>query len=176
MKLEQRKPVVVAIVGYKNTGKTTLVCRLTQALTEKGYRVGTLKHDHGDFSWDYPDTDTFAHRQAGAAQTAIVSPHKWGVLRWDSGQRDLDFDMEPPNKLLELFGEMDIVLVEGYKYSTYPKLVLHGDGTILQDTRVSHIRAVITDAASSVHDLPASLPQFDRNDIQGIIPILFWEK
>ena len=47
-KLVKRKRIV-AISGIKNSGKTTLICRLLEIFKEKGLRVAVLKHDGHDF-------------------------------------------------------------------------------------------------------------------------------
>ncbi|MGZ5851990.1 MAG: molybdopterin-guanine dinucleotide biosynthesis protein B, partial [Hyphomicrobium sp.] len=36
----------MGIVGWKNSGKTTLIERLVVALTQRGLRVATVKHTH----------------------------------------------------------------------------------------------------------------------------------
>ena len=64
--------VIIQVVGYKNSGKTTLVSELVRTLTSEGYRVGTLKHDAHDFEPDIPGKDTWQHRKAGAQVTAIT--------------------------------------------------------------------------------------------------------
>lgn len=55
---------ILSIIGTKDTGKTTLVTRLIKGLTNKGYKVGTIKHTHRRF--DFPGKDTERHRKAGA--------------------------------------------------------------------------------------------------------------
>ncbi|MDF2834525.1 MAG: molybdopterin-guanine dinucleotide biosynthesis protein B-like protein, partial [Paenibacillus sp.] len=60
------RPAVIQVVGYKNTGKTTIVCQLTSLLKEAGYKVGTIKHDAHEFRMDHPGTDTWKHQQSGA--------------------------------------------------------------------------------------------------------------
>lgn len=65
-------PNVLQIVGYKNTDKTTLIERLTERLTALGYRVGTIKHDAHRFEVDHAGTDSWRHRQAGAASEIVL--------------------------------------------------------------------------------------------------------
>lgn len=60
-----KQPFVFAISGYKNSGKTTLICRLIPELKRRGYRVAVIKHDGHDFVGDVPGTDSF--RQIGRA-------------------------------------------------------------------------------------------------------------
>jgi molybdopterin-guanine dinucleotide biosynthesis protein B len=47
---------VVGIVGYKNSGKTTLTRALSKELTDRGHEVAVIKHTHHQV--DLPDKDT----------------------------------------------------------------------------------------------------------------------
>lgn len=40
------------IIGWKNSGKTTMTERLVRNLTGRGYRIATVKHAHHDFDID----------------------------------------------------------------------------------------------------------------------------
>ncbi|MFC4102228.1 molybdopterin-guanine dinucleotide biosynthesis protein B [Paenibacillus xanthanilyticus] len=108
-------PPVLQIVGYKNSGKTTLVAALVRLLKAEGFRVGTVKHDAHDFTMDHPGTDTWQHQEAGADVTAISSSRRAAVLTNEPATLDA---------LLSHMGGMDIVLVEGFKQERYAKLVL----------------------------------------------------
>ena len=106
----------VQIVGYKKTGKTTLVCRLAERYAAMGLRVGTVKHDGHDFEPDVPGTDSWRHRRAGAAVTAVVSDKRTAWFE------------ERPTRLDELLsgmtGRIDLAIVEGWKREKYPKVAL----------------------------------------------------
>ncbi|MDR9854146.1 molybdopterin-guanine dinucleotide biosynthesis protein B [Paenibacillus sp. VCA1] len=109
------KPFVCQIVGYKNSGKTTLVCALVERLKAGGCRVAVIKHDAHDFEMDHPGTDTYRHRAAGASAIALVSARKTAVIREEETSLD---------ELIEDFCDYDVVLVEGFKQEHYPKLVM----------------------------------------------------
>ena len=108
-------PYLFAISGYKHTGKTTLITKLIPILNENGYRVAVIKHDGHDFEGDVPGTDTYKHFQAGAYGTAVFSGNK--VLIHKKAQ-DVDEKI-----LMQAFPEADIILLEGFKGSSYPKYV-----------------------------------------------------
>ncbi len=72
---------LIGIVGWKNSGKTTLVTRLVSELTSRGLDVATIKHAHHAFQIDDGDTDSARHRRAGAGQVAVVSQARWAVVR-----------------------------------------------------------------------------------------------
>ncbi|MBB6732065.1 molybdopterin-guanine dinucleotide biosynthesis protein B [Cohnella zeiphila] len=109
------KPLVIQVIGYKNSGKTTVVCRLVEVFKQAGLRVGTIKHDGHEFDIDAPETDTWKHRKAGADLVAITSAHRTATIE------------NVPRSLQELVSRMesvDIVVAEGFKSEPYPKIVL----------------------------------------------------
>ena len=71
---------IIGIVGWKKSGKTTLVTRLIAELTARGLRIATVKHAHHDFQIDDKETDSARHRRAGAAQVAVVSAKRWALI------------------------------------------------------------------------------------------------
>lgn len=106
---------IVQIVGYKNTGKTTMVCRLTERFKQAGYKVATVKRDAHDFQMDTPGTDTWKHQAAGADFTAITSAARTAILK------------RRPESLQQLIGQLaeaDVVLIEGFKTEAYPKIIM----------------------------------------------------
>ncbi|WP_182914177.1 molybdopterin-guanine dinucleotide biosynthesis protein B [Paenibacillus sp. 1011MAR3C5] len=106
---------IIQFVGYKNTGKTTSVCRLTEKYKRKGQRVGTIKHDAHDFQIDTPGTDTWQHQAAGADVTAITSASRTAILK--SSGTELD------SLIAAMAQDVDIILIEGFKSAPYPKIV-----------------------------------------------------
>lgn len=105
---------IISVVGYKKTGKTTLVERLVKALKKHG-TVGTIKHMH-DHSLHTPNTDTWKHARAGADVVIGVTPHE--LVKF-SNENSLD------RALIELADEgMDFAVVEGWKESVLPKIAL----------------------------------------------------
>jgi molybdopterin-guanine dinucleotide biosynthesis protein B len=110
-----RRSNILQIVGYKNSGKTTLLCSLVEELSSRGLKVATLKHDAHEFQMDRPDTDTSKHQQAGAWLTAISSPTKTAWIKAEGTELD---------SLLESTRDADVVLVEGFKQADYPKIAM----------------------------------------------------
>ncbi|XEC95600.1 molybdopterin-guanine dinucleotide biosynthesis protein B [Paenibacillus tarimensis] len=107
--------MILQIVGFKNTGKTTLICKLIERMKSDGMKVGVIKHDAHDFQMDYPGTDTWKHQSAGADSVAITSPHR---TAW------LSAAPMPLEQLIRRMDAMDVVLVEGFKHEPYPKLIM----------------------------------------------------
>lgn len=111
-----KKPFIFAISGCKNSGKTTLITKLIPKFCEKGYKVATIKHDGHDFNADNIGTDTYKHKKAGAYGTAIFSKNKFMLVKEEKSIEE--------TYLISLFPEADIIILEGFKNSTYPKLEL----------------------------------------------------
>lgn len=120
-------PPILGISGYKNTGKTTLAERLVGALTQRGHRVGAVKHDRHGFGWFAPGTDSFRLSEAGASAVALSGPGGHFALE--------RFDRRGPTlwELAGLLGEVEIVLAEGFKEEPIPKLVLLSAGDLRPD-------------------------------------------
>lgn len=101
----------VGIVGYKKSGKTTLVIRLSRELLRMGQRVAIVKHVSGDI--DFPDTDTSKYRSYVPFVSAISSRESEIILKGN----------KPIEEILK-YCDYDIVLVEGFKKEkTFPKIV-----------------------------------------------------
>jgi len=105
---------VISVIGYKNTGKTTLVTKLVQELSKLG-RVGTAKMmlDH---RLDDPKTDTGKHFDSGADMvTAITDSELVSIQRDPSVEKAIDALAD---------AGMDFAVVEGAKDSTIAKIAL----------------------------------------------------
>ena len=107
--------IIFAISGYKHTGKTTLIDRVIPVLKERGCKVAVIKHDGHDFEADVPGTDSYKHFHAGAYGTAVFSPRRMLVHKECEGVDEA--------QLMEMFPEADVILLEGFKDSDYPKYV-----------------------------------------------------
>jgi len=108
---------VLGIVGPSDSGKTTLVERLTERLAEGG-RVGTVKHLKTDPTVDTEGKDTARHRAAGADVTyGITDDAGWFAT---GAERALDETLD------ELAAEADYALVEGYSDAATPTVALGG--------------------------------------------------
>jgi molybdopterin-guanine dinucleotide biosynthesis protein B len=108
---------VFGITGWKNSGKTTLTERLIAELTGRGLSLATVKHAHHGFDIDKEGTDSFRHRKAGAREVAIVSGRRWALMHELAGEEEPRLE-----GILARLGPVDLVLVEGYKRETHPKI------------------------------------------------------
>lgn len=112
---QDTKPSVLQIVGYKNSGKTTLICNLVEHLSKAGHRIAVIKHDGHGFEMDRPNTDTFRFGEAGAVATAITSLKRTAILE----EREASL-----SELVSHFSGYDVILIEGFKSENYPKIVI----------------------------------------------------
>ena len=111
---------VFGITGWKNSGKTGLMERLVADITGRGLTVSTLKHAHHSFDVDHPGKDSHRHRISGASQVLLASQNRWALM---SELRGAD---EPPlADLLAQMSPVDLVLIEGWKRDTHPKIEAH---------------------------------------------------
>ena len=151
-------PYEIGLVGYQNSGKTTLAAQLVAAL---GLPLAYVKRDAHRFELDKPGKDTFVLAAAGAQAVFISDPHKSALIR----QKPLD----PVLSRLS-FLEEDAVLVEGHKQSPVPKILLLDEPLqILHDPAFREnvpVAAVGPWAISP--ELPWNVPYFQRDDIGAI--------
>ena len=66
----------IAVIGWKNSGKTTLVSNLVKFFDSKNINVGVIKHAHHSFDIDHPNTDSYKIRKSGAYKTTIISENR----------------------------------------------------------------------------------------------------
>ncbi len=71
----------IAVIGWKNSGKTTVVSKLVTILKSKNLKVGVVKHAHHSFDIDKPNTDSFKIRQAGAIKSQSFPIEDLPLLR-----------------------------------------------------------------------------------------------
>lgn len=153
---------IIAISGVKNSGKTTLISKLIPLLSEKGLRIATIKHDGHDFDPDIKGTDSYMHREAGAFGTAVFSKEKWMIIKEEKG-----IDVET---LIEMFTEVDLIILEGFKHSDYPKVELIRKSN--STSPVSKIETVIC-YISDMEKLNNNIPQFGFDEIEEISKFLY---
>ncbi|MGE0668656.1 MAG: molybdopterin-guanine dinucleotide biosynthesis protein B [Sphingomonadales bacterium] len=154
---------VIGIVGWKNSGKTTLVVELVRLLTARGLKVATIKHAHHDFDIDHPGKDSHRHREAGATDVIVASGARWAQVHELRGSPEPELgDLLP-----RISPGTDIVLVEGFKRDPHDKIevVPHDfDGRLLT-LDDPHVIALASDAAA----LPAvAVPVLARSDAAAV--------
>lgn len=112
-------PKAVSFVAKSNTGKTTLLEKVIAELKQRGYRVGAIKHDAHRFDIDHPGKDSHRLTAAGADTMLISSPEKLAVVKKHISSPPIE------ELIANYFGDVDIILTEGFKMSGLPKIEVH---------------------------------------------------
>lgn len=157
---------VYGVIGWKNSGKTSLMERLVADITGRGFTVSTVKHVHHAVDLDQPGKDTFRHRQAGAREVVLASADRFALMVEHRGQ-------EPElAAILARLAPVDLVLVEGYKRDTHCKVEVWRDATgqPLIQPGDPLVRAVATDAR-----LTLPVPVLDLNDTTAVADFILAE-
>ena len=154
----EKTPIVFAVSGVKNSGKTTLITKLIATFKAEGYRVGVIKHDGHDFEPDVPNTDTHQFRAAGCDATLIYSKTKLAFVRQVSGAY--------ATELIGWLRDCDIVIIEGLKDATdIPKIEMVLDNPVCPE------ESVLAFASAGGYRHP-QIPSLSRDDIEGLVSIL----
>ncbi|MEZ5798092.1 MAG: molybdopterin-guanine dinucleotide biosynthesis protein B [Paracoccaceae bacterium] len=158
---------IYGVIGWKNSGKTSLMERLVAEITGRGLSVSTVKHVHHDVDLDQPGKDTFRHRAAGATETVLASAHRFALMHEHRGpEPDLP-------AILARLAPVDLVLVEGYKRDAHPKVEVWraATGQALIQPGDPLVRAVATDARLP----PLPVPVLDLNDTAAVADFILAE-
>jgi molybdopterin-guanine dinucleotide biosynthesis protein MobB len=153
---------VVAFVAKSNTGKTTLLEQVIRELKDRGYKVGAIKHDAHSFDIDHPGKDSHRLTVAGADTMLITSEQKLALVKRHAASPPLD------ELIAGYFSDLDIVLTEGFKMSSLPKIEVHRQErspTLL--CRGEHDDPMLV-AVASDEALNLDVPVLDLNNIKAV--------
>lgn len=148
----------VSFVAKSGTGKTTLLEKVIASLKERGYKVGVVKHDAHRFDIDHPGKDSYRLTAAGADIMLISSPEKLALIKKHAESPPIE------DLLSTYFTDTDIVLTEGFKKSSLPKIELHRQerSTTLLCRGEEHDPTLI--AVASDKQLDLDVPVLDLNN------------
>lgn len=146
---------VLGFAAWSGVGKTTVMEQVIAALSRRGLRVAAVKHDGHDFELDRPGKDSQRFAQAGARAVVIGSEEKTALV--ERRGRELP-------ELLELAGDADIILVEGYKAGGFSQIGVcrreTGKGLPLEAERYA---AVVADLCG-----PWPVPRFKFDQMEEL--------
>jgi molybdopterin-guanine dinucleotide biosynthesis adapter protein len=133
------KPIIYQIVGYQNSGKTTVVLKLIEILKNDGYKTATIKHHgHGGRPDILSQKDSAKHINAGAVASLVEGE---GRLCLQADETILT--LEEQINFVDFF-RPDIILIEGHKKKPYPKLLIIRDEDDLSlISTLSNIKTVL---------------------------------
>jgi molybdopterin-guanine dinucleotide biosynthesis protein B len=157
-----KTPPVLAVSGFKNSGKTTLIENVLPLLADRGLRVAVIKRDGHRFEADVPGTDTRRFLQAGASGTAVFDAEKYMLVKREAVSE---------HRLFEAFSDADLILLEGFKGSAWPKIeMLRGDSDAVCDPAALIAFAVPESCAAPKY---AGVPAISRDDYAAFAELIY---
>ncbi|MEN8686586.1 MAG: molybdopterin-guanine dinucleotide biosynthesis protein B [Desulfuromonadales bacterium] len=161
-------PPIVSIVANSGTGKTTLLEKLIAEMKRRGYRVAVIKHDAHRFDIDHEGKDSWRLTRAGADTTLIMSKEKLAMVKQLT-------TAEAPGlveSVANYCNDVDIVLTEGFRKSTLPKIEVHrrGHSEKLLCRDVEYDPTLIAVAADN--PLEIDVPLYDIDNIRGLCDLI----
>jgi molybdopterin-guanine dinucleotide biosynthesis protein B len=153
------KRYAVAFTGPSNSGKTTVIEKISQKLIDSK-KVAIVKNDPKDkATFDVKGKDSYKFSQTGA-EVVVVSPTR--TTYFSQRQKELD-------DVIAMINDFDILLVEGLKTLPLPRIAVFRD-TIKPDyLDCSEAIAVDNSVDLSKYDLPSHIDILDLNDTDAII-------
>lgn len=152
---------VVSLVGYSNSGKTTVMESLIRILKRRGYKVAAVKHAAHGYTMDPPGTDSWHYVEAGADKVVVVGPESFTMHEFYQDKKSLQY-------ILERIKDVDIVLVEGFKGEPGPKIEIYRqDYSSNRINQGGNLVAIVSDIL-----MPGDLPCFYFNQLESLADLI----
>jgi len=154
------KRLAVAFTGPSNSGKTTLIVKVSEALKREGKKVAIIKNDPKDkATFDVEGKDSHKFSQTGA-EVVVTSPQRTTFL--SKRHKELD-------EIIELFNEFDFLLVEGLKNLPLPRISIFRNK--IDDEYYPYMNALAIDETINIdgEDIPQEIEVLDLNNTDQII-------
>ncbi|OLS32845.1 MAG: Molybdopterin-guanine dinucleotide biosynthesis adapter protein [Candidatus Heimdallarchaeota archaeon AB_125] len=152
------QPKILQIIGYSDSGKTSLVKLLLEKLSEMNYSCATIKSARTHtYHLTNKDSDEFI--KAGSNFSAVMFENITQITLKE--QVSL-------NRLIKEFSnnsELDLILIEGFKKEKYPKLLIWTKGIFEEPIDFSTTRFLYSNF-KDYDDNKQAIDEFvERNDI-----------
>lgn len=156
---------IVTIVGIRQSGKTSTVTALIEAIRSRGQKVGTCKTVFcPSFSIDKPGSNTMRHHQAGSGLVTSRARHETALLFPEA---------LPLSQLLKAYEGFDYVLLEGDYLAPVARIVCaHNDNDALP--RVNDHTIAFAGRISEKPEISLPLPRFNALNKEGALALLDW--
>ena len=155
------KRLAVAFTGPSNSGKTTLILKVARKLIhEHHFEVAIIKHDPKDKArFDVEGKDSYKFSDTGA-EVIVTSPNR--TTYFSHRQSELE-------DMIRLFGEFDILLVEGLKNLPLPRISVFRN--TIDEEYFPYMDALATDESIDLkqYELPSNVDVLDLNNANEII-------
>jgi molybdopterin-guanine dinucleotide biosynthesis protein B len=156
--MNKYKRLAVAFTGPSNSGKTTLIVKISNILQENNFKVCIIKHDPKDKAiFDKEGKDSYKFSQTGA-NVAVVSPNKTTYFKKSTSSID---------DMINMFDEFDYLLVEGLKTLPLPRICVSRNSLDDRYFEVSDTLAI--DNSIDKNSIPKGMEVLDLNNPELII-------
>jgi len=153
-----KKTPVISFVGKHNVGKTTILTKVVSQLNSKGISTAIIKHSRHnlDVALNGDAEKLFA---AGANIVYAMSP-QMSIMYSNTKERTIrELEAELDNKV-------DLIITEGYKQESYPKIEILRQEVSRKIMNLDHVIARVADFTPPEHD--SNLALFDFNQHQEL--------
>lgn len=103
--------MIIAVVGSRQSGKTTAIETIIHGLTKRGRKVAAIKHiPEEDFTMDTEQKDTWRYTKSGAQIVASVAPHEIAIIqKVETAKFSID-------QITRICGnDVDLLILEGFR-------------------------------------------------------------
>lgn len=147
---------IVAFTGNSNSGKTTLIEKLSLLLNNK--KVAVIKHDPKDKAiLDKEGKDSDKFYKTGADVAILGATHTF--FRFHESLQI--------KKIIDLFIEYDYIFVEGLKELPFQRICVARE--VLDDRFFNYIEAIAIDETINTNDIPNKIDILNLNNPKEII-------
>ncbi len=153
------KRLAVAFSGPSNSGKTTLIEKISKKLSPS-QKIAIIKHDPKDkaiFDVEGKDSDKFFK---SGANVAVLSPTRTTLFNHSPSTID---------ETIELFGDFNLLMVEGLKTFSLPRISIFRGKVDENYLDVSDAIAI----DDTIKTPPNGIEVLDLNDIDMIIEWIY---
>ncbi len=159
--------LVFGVVG-RCAAKAGVVSRLVAAAAARGMSVSTIKRVHDQVDLDRPGTGSWDNRMAGAHQVLLASATRLALLQEVRASQD-----EPDiTALLARLEPVDLVLLEGFRGTAYPKLEVIAPG---QDRRLLALDDPSVRAVAGAATVASPVPWLALDDTEALLAFVLAE-
>lgn len=152
------KKIIVAFTGPSNSGKTTLIVKLSEILQSQKYKVCIIKHDPKDKAiFDKEGKDSYKFSQTGA-NVAVVSPNRTTIFKQNETKID---------EVIQMLGDFDYLFIEGLKSLDFRRIGVFRNS--IEKDYLNFINAIGIDESINKEEIPQNLICLDLNNPQNII-------
>lgn len=164
------KPIIFAFSGRSNSGKTTLICKLSEYFKARGAKVAIFKHDPKDKAiFDTQGKDSYKFFQSADA-VSLISPTRT-ILQIKNGNGSEDSknpaEMRAFYTYMEFFKDYDFIFIEGLKTLPFKRIVVAREN--IESDYIPYADAfAIDESVGNAEILPSHIPKLNLNNTAQI--------